>query len=86
MSPADLTISQLGHGPATVSMVAGLLVGHGVPPLDCVRVAKERLAALVLEKRAEVVRVGGVDVYRLSASTPVETDEEPQAKMKRGRG
>jgi hypothetical protein len=80
MTPREIAISALGHGPQTVSMLAGLLLSHGIANLDCMRVAKEELAALVLSKRAEAGRWGNADVYRLSASTPVEANDEPKRK------
>jgi len=74
---------QLGHGPASVAQVAGLLMQHGVPYLDCARIAKEELAKLVLEKRAELIRSGSTDVYVISRTTPIEASEEPKPKKSR---
>lgn len=77
MTPADLTLSCLGHGPHTPAMVAGTLIQHGTNPLDALRVARECLASLVIAKRAEVLRINETDVYRLPASVPVEVEKEP---------
>jgi hypothetical protein len=82
MTPRELTIAQLGHGPSDVSQVAGLLMAHGHGYPEASRLAKESLAALVVEKRAEVIRAGAADVYRLPASTPVEKSTEPSQKLK----
>ncbi len=82
-TPRQLALFQLGHGPATPAQVAGLLVAHGTPPLDCLRVARESLASLVISKHAEVVRCGTADVYRLASTVPLEANDEPQTrKMK----
>jgi hypothetical protein len=82
MTPRELTIAQLGHGPADVPMVSALLMSHGHGYPDAVRLAKESLAALVVEKRAELLRVGNADVYRISATTPVEKSTEPAPKAR----
>lgn len=82
MTPRDLTLAQIGHGPADVPMVTGLLLSHGYGYPEALRLAKESLAALVVEKRAEVLRVGNAEIYRLSAITPVEITTEPAPKAK----
>ena len=71
MTPRDVAIGQLGHGPSTAAMLAGTLVAHDVPYLDGLRVAKEQLASLVISGHAEVIRVKNTDLYRLTAKTPM---------------
>lgn len=78
----DLALAQLGHGPADVSQVAGLLMSHGHNYPDAQQKARESLAALVLSGHAEEVMAQGHRIYRLSATTPVEKSTEPAPKAK----
>lgn len=71
MTPAELALETISTRPATVSDLAGKLLSHGVPYLDCVRVAREQLAALVVKGRAELIEVHGCDVYRLPAGVAI---------------
>lgn len=72
MTPRDITIGMLSTRPVTVSDLAGKLLSHGaVPYLDCVRVAREQLAAAVLRGEAELLEVHGCDLYRIPGSVPV---------------
>lgn len=77
MNPRDITLGMLSTRPVTVSDLAGKLLSHNaVAYLDCVRVAREQLAALVIEKKAERVEVHGCDVYRLPGSTKFEAGSD----------
>ncbi len=80
--PRDLALAQMGRGPCTVGMLVGSLLSHGYGYPEADRRAKEALAALVVEKRAEIVVVQGADVYRYSASTPVEESTQPAEKAR----
>lgn len=72
MNARDFALAQMGHGPCTVGMLTGTLLQHGRGYPEADRQAKEALAALVIEKRAEVILVQGTDVYRYTAKTPME--------------
>ena len=79
----DLALGLLGRGPCTVGMLTGSLLAHGFNYRDANQKAMEALAALVVEKRAEIVEVHGADIYRISATTPVEKSTEPAPRRKR---
>lgn len=78
MTPRDLALAQLGRGPCTVGMLTGSMLSHGFNYPDANQKAREALAALCLEGRAELVEVQGADVYRVSASTKFEQKEGPK--------
>lgn len=82
MTPRDYALAQLGRGPCTVGMLTGSLLTHGFNYPDANQKAMEALAALVIEKRAELVEVHGTDIYRISATTPVEKSTEPAPKAR----
>lgn len=78
----QLAIYALGRGPVTVRNLAGLLYQHGRSFTEAERQAKEALAKLVVEKRAELKEVHGVDLYLVTSSTPVEKSTEPAPRAK----
>jgi hypothetical protein len=78
MTPQEITTGLLGRGPTTVRDVAGELLKKGWHPTAVLDQARICLTYLVEHRRAEIVRVGNVDVYRLTASAPMEKrNEEP---------
>lgn len=75
----QLAVFCLGRGPCTVRHLAGLLYQHGRSFTDAEVQAKEVLAKLVVEKRAELKEVHGVDLYLITSKTPMEKRKDDDA-------
>ncbi len=76
MTPQEITTGLLGRGPTTVLDVAGELIKKGWHPSAVYDQARLCLTYLVEHRRAEIVKVGEVSVYRLTANTPLEKRKE----------